>query len=188
MREAASTLDATIRTLQCPMQASFVALPGKTSAEGRPMRYLCFAQCDNEELIRDALAVGESGQLSFYPPKDNKIPVGWKYTIRPPLPKYEYTGNLIFQVRRPGNDERDIITSSKPQLEMHQIEVWANPEASDVSARRLIKCVNDIKEAGEGADELRRYTLAKDLADVDDGKTHDSFHNPSKEQKEQTNF
>lgn len=147
------------------------------------MRYLCLAQCDNEDIIRDALAVGESGELLFDPPKDDKVSAGWKYIIRPPIAGYDYTGNLVFQVRRPGNDERDIITSSKPQLKMHHIEVWANPEASDVSARRLIKCVNDVKVAGHGADELRRYTLAKDLADVDAGTTHDLFAKVTEEQK-----
>lgn len=101
MREAASSLDATIKTLQCSMQASFVALPGKKSPQGRPMRYLCLAQCDNEEVVRDALAVGESGELLFDPPKENKVSAGWKYTIRPPIPHYEYTGNIVFQVRRP---------------------------------------------------------------------------------------
>lgn len=67
---------------------------------------------------------------------------------------------------------------------MHQIDIGANPDASDVSARRLVECVNDVKEAGFGADKLRRYTLAKDLANVEEGQTHDLFANLNKEQKE----
>ncbi len=120
MREAATTLDATIRTLQCPMKASFVALPGRSSPEGLPMRYLCLAQCDNEQVIRDALGVGESGELLFYPPKDNKVPVGWKYTIRFPIPKYEYTGNLVSKTCRRKGDQRDFTTSPFPRPDIVQ--------------------------------------------------------------------
>jgi len=120
MREAATTLDATIKALQCPMKASFVALPGRSSPEGRPMRHLCLAQCDNEAVIRDPLSVGESGELLFYPPMENKVPVGWKYTIRPPIPKNEYTGNLVSKTCRHKGDQREFVTSPFPRPDIVQ--------------------------------------------------------------------
>lgn len=79
------------------------------------MRHLCLAQCDNEVVIRDQLSVGESGELLFYPPMENKVPVGWKYTIRPPIPKNEYTGNLVSKTCRHKGDQRDFVTSPFPR-------------------------------------------------------------------------
>ena len=46
---------------------------------------------------------------------------------------------------------------------MIQQDVWAFPEASDPSPRRLINCANLIKSLGNDADELRRYVCARDL-------------------------
>lgn len=44
------------------MTASFFALPGPLTPEGLPARYVAFLQCDDEELIRHVLAVGDTGK------------------------------------------------------------------------------------------------------------------------------
>ena len=118
MRDAAYTMEATKRALDSPMTAAFVAMPGKSSAGGRPLRYIAFVQCDNEDVIRDELTVGETGELLFDPPKENAVPIGWKYTIRPPVAMYSYPGNLVLQIHRRKGDERDLMTSpfSRPDI------------------------------------------------------------------------
>jgi len=65
MRDAAYTMEATKRALRCLMTAAFVAMSGKISAEGRPIRYFAFAQCDSEAVIRDTLTIGGSGEFLF---------------------------------------------------------------------------------------------------------------------------
>ena len=46
---------------------------------------------------------------------------------------------------------------------MTQQDIWAFPDASDLSPRRLINCANLITTLGSDADELRRYVCARDL-------------------------
>lgn len=68
-----------------------------SSPEGRPLRYLYLAQCDSEEIIRETLGIGEAGEMLFHPPKKGKVPVGWKYIIRPPLQATSTLGISIFK-------------------------------------------------------------------------------------------
>lgn len=112
------------------------------------MRYLAFVQRDNEEIIRDALTVGGSIEFLFDAPKENAVPVGWKYTIRPPVALYTYPGNRVIQICRRKGDERDLVVSSSPSPAMGTIPVWLHPQTSDLSPRRLVKCANEIKDAG----------------------------------------
>lgn len=174
MRDAAYTMEATKRALQCPMTASFVAMPGKTSPGGRPIRYLAFVQCDNEDIIRNASTVGESGELLFDAPKENAVPLDWKYTIRPPIALYTYPGNLVLQIRRRKGDKRDLIP------------VWLHPQTSDLSPRRLVKGANEIKNAGfDSGDKMRRYIEANNLAETENPGLFDNLSDEQKAKMEE---
>lgn len=44
-------------------------------------------------------------------PDDNLIPPGWRYIVKPPLPEYEYAGNLILQLGRPNGNTQEVVTA-----------------------------------------------------------------------------
>lgn len=158
-------LEATVQTLTTPMDASFVALPDSEQIEGRYTLYLAFVQCVNDELLREVYNVGTTGIFSFEKPHPNCEPDGWKYTIKPPIPEYEYPGNLVFLIRRRKDDNREILDDHVPKPEMRKIEIWAFPKISDLAPRRLVNCANLLKSRQEdGADTVRRYILGNDLS------------------------
>ena len=132
--------------------------------EGLCREYIGFVLCEDEELIRNVLNVGDSGTLIFDPPQDDLVPPGWKYQVKPPIPGYQYPGNLVLQVRRPNGDTRVVPSQRVPSLAMSSIKTWAIADASDSTFRRQIKCLNDIDNDPD-AENLRRCLLAKDLSE-----------------------
>ena len=143
MRDSGHELRSVLKALDYPMTASFVVLPGSRKTEdGLPIDHLAFVQCESEELIRDIDPVSGTGVFCFEQPEANSQPSGWVYTIKPPLPVFEYPGNLLFQIKRAFNDSRSLPVSPKPQVNMTQQDTWAFPDASDLSPRRLVNCVN----------------------------------------------
>ena len=167
------------------MTASFVILPGRRAVNDLPVHYLAFVQCDSEELIRQLYPVGESGTFCFDEPAPNLKPVGWQYTIKPPIPNFQYPGNLIFQLKRRRGDQRKVPVSPFPQPDMPQQEIWAFPNASDLAPRRLVNCANLTKQLGPDADEMRRYICALDLREKERG--HGLFDNLSESQTQVIN-
>lgn len=165
IREATSVFEATLKTLTASMDASFVALPDSEHAEGRYTLYLAFVQCGDDELLREVYDVGTTGILSFEEPYPNCEPNGWKYTIKPPIPEYEYPGNLVFLIRRRKDDNREIPDDHVPKLKMRTIKIWASPKISDLTPRRLVDCANLLKSRQQdGANTVRRYILGNDLS------------------------
>ena len=74
------------------------------------------------------------------------------------------------QITRPRGDSRIIaVEPSEPLPEpfMQNIQIWAFPQASDLSPRRLINCANLITSLGNDADQLRRYVCALDIREND---------------------
>ena len=65
---------------------------------------------------------------------------------------------------------------------MTQQGIWAFPDASDLSPRRLVNCANLIKSLGTEATELRRYVCARDLSKKPKPTT--PFANITKEQED----
>ena len=186
MRDAGFELKSVLGALEYPMSASFVVLPGsRKTDDGQAIDYLAFVQCESEELIRDIYPVASTGTFCFQTPKPNTHPAGWKYVIKSPLPVFEYHGNLVFQIKRSFDDNRNLPVSPKPQVEMKQQDIWAFPDASDLSPRRLINCANLIKSLGNKASELRRYVCARDLSEKPKAIT--PFTNITKEQEEIVN-
>lgn len=165
IREATSVLEATVKTPTASMDASFVALPDSEHMEGRYTLYLAFVQCRDDELLREVYDVGTTGIFSFEKPFPNCQPNGWKYTIKPPIPEYEYLGNLVFLVRRRKGDNREILDDHVPKLKMRTTKIWAFPKISDFAPRRLINCANLLKSRqDDGAETVRRYILGNDLS------------------------
>ena len=98
MRDSSHELSSVLEALDYPMTASFVILPGTQKTEdGLPKSYLAFVQCESEELIRDIYPVSLTGTFCFEQPPANSQPSGWHYVIKPPLPSFEYPGNLVFR-------------------------------------------------------------------------------------------
>ena len=96
MRDAGHELRSVLKALDYPMSASFVVLPGsRKTDDGQPVDYLAFVQCENEELIRDIYPVSSTGVFVFEKPEQETQPSGWKYTIKSPLPLFEYQGHLV---------------------------------------------------------------------------------------------
>ena len=163
MRDSAVQLRRVLNTIDAPMMAAFVVMPGPKTDTGLPIYYLAFVQCDSEELVRDVYLVGESGTFCFEQPPPKVQPSGWQYTIKPPVPSYTYPGNLVMQITRARGDNRELIVSAEPKPSMEDQKVWCFPNASDLAPRRLINCANLITSLGTDADELRRYVCALDL-------------------------
>ena len=185
MRDSSVQLKSVINSIDAPMRAAFVAMPGPKTDTGLPIYYLAFVQCDSAELIRDVYSVGESGTFCFEQPLHNAQPSGWQYTIKPPIPRYDYPGNLVMQITRAGDDYRELIVSPEPKPFMNQQGVWAYPDASDLAPRRLIDCANLITSLGTDADELRRYVCALDLHEKE--KTHGLFSDMTESQTKHVN-
>lgn len=100
------------------MQASFVVMPGPKTPDGQPIMYLAFVQCDNEELIREVYTVAEIGTFCCAQIPRGVQPIGWQYTIKPPLAPYDYPGNLIFQIKRAKEYKRELPVSPKTEAHM----------------------------------------------------------------------
>ncbi|KAL8729456.1 MAG: hypothetical protein Q9166_004704 [cf. Caloplaca sp. 2 TL-2023] len=136
MREAQWQILHTMQTLDNDMTAYFVEwlkqIPDATDSLCR--KYLTFLKCDNEELIKLAYNVGTKGVLCFEKsdPEAANRPVGWQYRIWPSLPDFEYPGNLVLEVNRPKDDDREIPTNLVPSLDMKDITVWAFPETTQI--------------------------------------------------------
>lgn len=185
MRDSTPQLKHALSSLETSMTASFVILPGCRTVDGLPTQYLAFAQCDSEEMIRQLYLVGESGTFCFDEPAPDLKPVGWQYTIKPPIPNFQYPGNLIFQLKRPRGDQRKVPVSPFPQLVMKQQEIWAFPDTSDLAPRRLVNCANLTKQLGADANEMRRYICAQDLREKE--RSHGLFDNLSESQTQVVN-
>ena len=186
MRDAGHELKSVLKGLEYAMSASFVVMPGSRQTDsGLPIDYLAFVQCESEELIRDIYPVSGTGVLCLEKPEPNTQPSGWNYTIRPPLPIFEYDGNLVFQIKRSANDDRIIPVSAKPHVGMTQRDIWAFPDTSDLALRRLINCADLIKSLGDDATELRRYVCARDLREKPKAIT--PFANITEEQEDIVN-
>ena len=177
MRDSGVQLRAVLNSIDVPMMASFVTLPGPSTENGEPIYYLAFVQCDSDELIRDVYLVGESGVFCFEQPQRNVQPSGWHYVIKSPIGNYQYPGNLVMQINRPKGDNRTLAAGLIPEPLMPQQQVWAFPDASDLSPRRLVDCANLITSLGTDADEMRRYICALDLHERE--KSHGLFSNMS---------
>ena len=175
MREAIHTFRYIEQALQSPLTACFVELQGQLTPEGLCAKYIAFVQCDDEELIRNVLTVGDTGRLIFEEMKNGIVQPGWKYTVKPPIPRYTYPGNLILQLRRPKGDTQEVNASKAPKADMPSIQVWAFPDVSDSPARRQIKCANDLADANVEADELKRYLLGKDFQEGDNHRLFDKI-------------
>ena len=107
-------------------------------------------------------------------------PIGWQYTVKPPLTHYDYPGNLIFQIRRAKEDKREFTVYSKPQADMIRQEIRTFPDASGLSPRRLLNCANLIRTLGSDADGMRRYVCACDSREKE--KNYGSLPNPTESQ------
>ena len=95
MRDSTIQLRVLLNSVDNPMTAYFVVIPGPRTQARQPIHYRAFVQCDSEELIRDVYLVEESGTLCFEQPPDNAPqPSGWQYTIKPPVPRYENTQEI----------------------------------------------------------------------------------------------
>ena len=177
MRDSGIQLRSVLNSIDAPMMASFVVLPGPSTENGEPIYYLAFVQCDSEELIRDIYLVGESGTFCFEEPPKNTQPSGWHYVIKPPIGNYECPGNLLLQIKRQKGDSRTLEAGLVPKVIMPEQQVWAFPDASDLSPHRLVNCTNLITSLGTDADEMRRYICALDLHERE--KAHGLFSNMS---------
>ena len=60
------------------------------------------------------------------------------------------------------------IAQITPELILQNRQVWAFPQASDLSPRHLINYLKLIKSLEEDADQLQRYVLALDLREDDE--------------------
>ena len=167
MRDSTVQLQSTQNSINNPMSAAFVAIPGPRTETGQPIHYLAFVQCDREDLVRDIYLVGESGTFCFEQPEQGFQPTGWQYVIKPPIGNYEYPGNLVMQITRERGDSRVIPVEPLPEPRMATIQIRAFPQASDLSPRRLINCANLITSLGDDADDLRRYVCALDIHEND---------------------
>ena len=185
VRDFTPQLKHALSSLETSMTASFVILPGCRTVDGLSTQYLAFAQCDSEEMIRQLYLVGESGTFCFDEPAPDLKPVGWQYTIKPPIPNFQYPGNFIFQLKRPRGDQRKVPVSPFPQLVMEQQEIWAFPDTSDLAPRRLVNCANLTKQLGADANEMRRYICAQDLREKE--RSHGLFDNLSESQTQVVN-
>ncbi|KAI4253907.1 MAG: hypothetical protein LQ352_003415, partial [Teloschistes flavicans] len=168
MRDCTVELDAVEKTLNNSMQASFIALD--VPKDGLPQYYLALVQCNDELLIRKVYNVGDRGVLAWEEPyQGSEVPSGWSYTVKPPLPVADCPGNLVLLIKRRKEVTFAIPFSRMPHLNMEQQKVWAYPEVSDASPRRLVACTKLIAEkiSGPAAQELKRYLLAKDLRERD---------------------
>ena len=70
-------------------------MPGPRIEGGQPIRYLAFVECNKDNMMRDVYLVGESGTICFEQPQRDDQLSGWQYTIKPPIPRYAYLGNLV---------------------------------------------------------------------------------------------
>ena len=124
MRDVGHELKSVLKALEYPMTSSFVVLPGSRKTDDDiPVDYLAFVRRESEELIRDIYAVSSTGIFCFEKPEPNTQPSGWYYNIRPPLPMFEYDGNLVFQINRLSDDSRILPVSPKPQISMTQQDI-----------------------------------------------------------------
>ena len=185
IRDSSVQLRRVLNSVDTPMMASFVILPGPSTENGQPIYYLAFVQCDSEDLVRDVYLVGESGTFCFQQPPRNLQPSGWQYTIKPPVPKYEYPGNLVMQITRARGDNRELAVSPEPEPLMKQQQVWAFPDASDLAPCCLIDCANLIIFLGNDGYELCCYVCALDLYEKE--KTHGLFSNMTESQTKSVN-
>lgn len=178
MRDSTVQLKGVVNSIDTAMMASFVAMPGDRTEDDQPIYYLALIQCDSEEMIRSVYLSGTTGTFCFEQPERGTQPTGWHYVVRPPIAQYQYSGNLVMSITRDKQDERILPSYEFPQLIMTQQEIWAYPDTSDLSPRRLINCANLITSLGPDADKIRRYVCALDLREKE--KPHNLFANMSK--------
>ena len=100
-----------------------MVVPGPRIEDGQPIRYLAFVECDKDNMMRDVYLVGESGTICFEQPQRDVQPSGWQYTIKPPIPRYAYLGNLVIQIKRVRGDNRKLTVSPQTQPFIPQQEV-----------------------------------------------------------------
>ncbi|KAL8731904.1 MAG: hypothetical protein Q9181_004140 [Wetmoreana brouardii] len=121
MRDASVELEQVERAIKWSMQASFVPMKGE---EGElPKYYLAFVQCDDEQLLRHAYNVGDRGVFCFEAPDPDSQPEGWRYIIKPQLPLENCPGNLVFQIRRPRDNDFEPPSSDTPSNDAKTIEI-----------------------------------------------------------------
>ena len=176
MREGSYSITKTKESFNTPMDGSFIILPSgefKGKATNSQHRwYMVFAYCESAELIRSIYNFGATGSFCFEKPTPNCIPEGWWYVIRESLPVCQAPGNLIFLIRRPKNDTRVVHAAKVPSMDMKTTSIWAVPQCTDLSSRRLVNCANLLRNPIGGheqaaIDRLHRSILALDLTGLE---------------------
>ena len=166
MRDVSQSLQYGQEAFDTSMRAWFMPMPNCPIVDGLPSQYIVFVQCDNQEHLREFYTDGDVGQLIFEVPEDKEHePVGWKFTVRSPLPACETPGNLTLQVRRPKSDAFEMPAEFPPHPAMQSTDVYLWPTISDVSPRRLVNPANLIRQPNPDIKELQRIVQALDVSE-----------------------
>ena len=119
---------------------------------------------ESENVVRQLFSSGEKGKMYFGIPDTEQAGKSWPYVAREPIPGYEPPGNLLFQIKRPDGEDREIPSKNVPEHDTHSLQTFPVPTMNDLSQRRLINAANKLRQQNPDLANIQRYIQARDLS------------------------